>query len=176
VQIAAGLVVALIVGGPTVVVIKNSASSSSSGRRPPTTNTPHTVVTGVRLLKELTAAGGEPDIKDSFPVGGHALVNAVGIDASRGASKELDYSIDGEYSSLSTTIGVTDGFYGNYTFQILTDGNPQFSRRLASGDQVDVPPVNLTGATKLSLIVTTADGPYGPGGATGVFANAKLSP
>jgi hypothetical protein len=127
-----------------------------------------------KLLADLSPANGEESHgRGPFSVGGRPLLNAVSIEASRGQARELDYSIAGQYSSLSTTIGVSDNTYGSYSFQIVTDGHPVFSHTLKPGEQLDVPAIPLTGVAHLGLIVTTADGPYS--GGIGVFANAQVT-
>ena len=71
------------------------------------------------------------------------------------------WSLDGQYNQFRVTVGVDDAAQGagSVIFKVLVDGTDVWKSDLLTGTSapVEIPPVNLSGADHLSLIVENAD-------------------
>lgn len=71
------------------------------------------------------------------------------------------WQLDGEYQQFRATVGIDDAAQGagSVYFQVLVDGAVAWRSELLTGasDPVEVPPVDLTDAKELSLVVEFAD-------------------
>jgi len=71
------------------------------------------------------------------------------------------WQLDGEYQQFRATVGIDDAAQGagSVFFQVLVDGTVAWRSDLITGtsDPVEIPPVDLTDAEKLSLVVEFAD-------------------
>jgi hypothetical protein len=71
------------------------------------------------------------------------------------------WPLDGEYKEFRATIGIDDAAQGagSVVFKILVDGAAVWESEVLTGVSaaVEIPPVDLSGADHLSLVVENAD-------------------